>query len=94
MEAHMAEETFSTNVMRLIAAELHFQSVLSASREMFGRSYFSLGPIEKQSIEQTVIGIVANNFQTLTPEFLAGQEVREPMGFRVPTEPPAGGKTR
>ena len=48
----MAEETFSTNVMRLIAAELHFQSVLSASREMFGRSYFSLGPIEKAGISR------------------------------------------
>jgi hypothetical protein len=39
----MAEGTFSENLNRLIAAELHFFNRMKASREMFGKSYFSLG---------------------------------------------------
>jgi hypothetical protein len=37
----MADEKFSENLKRLIAAELHFLNRMTASQEMFGKSYFS-----------------------------------------------------
>jgi hypothetical protein len=69
----MAEEKFSDNLLRAIAAELHFLSGMTAAREMFGKSYFSLGIGEKGAVDQAVFGMVAANFQTLTAESLAGR---------------------
>jgi hypothetical protein len=39
----MADETFPVNLMRMIAAELHLLNGMTAAREIFGKSYFSLG---------------------------------------------------
>jgi hypothetical protein len=83
----MADDNFPTNIIRLIAAELHFQSVILAAREMFGRSYFSLGAGEKQAVDQAVIGLVGSNYRDITPEFLATPELRQPVGFGIPKEP-------
>lgn len=82
----MAEEKFSDNLMRAIYAQLLFQSGLLAAREMYGKSYFSLGIGEKAAVDQAVIGMVASNYQNTTAEMLAGQKTQEPMGFRAPTE--------
>jgi hypothetical protein len=79
----MAEEKFSDNLLRAIAAELHFLSGMTAAREMFGKSYFSLGIGEKGAVDQAVFGMVAANFQTLTAESLAAQESRQPAGFGI-----------
>jgi hypothetical protein len=84
----MADENFPTNVIRMIAAELHFQSALLASREMFGRGYFSLGATEKIAVDQAVIGFVGGNYRDITQEFLAGQESRQPIGFGIPRDNP------
>jgi hypothetical protein len=43
----MADEKFGENLKRVIAAELHFFNRMTASREMFGKSYFSLGISER-----------------------------------------------
>lgn len=83
----MADDDFSINLMRAIYAQLHFQSGLSAAREMYGKSYFSLGTGEKIAVDQAVLGMVAANYQNTTAESLTGQKVQEPMGFRVPTDP-------
>ena len=82
----MAEEKFSENLLRMIAAELHVLSGLTAAREMYGKSYFSLGAGEKAAVDQAVFGMVAGNYQGITPEHLAAHKASEPMGFRVPTE--------
>jgi hypothetical protein len=82
------EEEFVTNLMRVLAAQLHFQSALLASREMFGRSYFSLGISEKVAVDQAVVGFVGSNYQTLTPELLAAQQAQQPVGFRAPSADP------
>lgn len=82
----MADDSFPVNLMRMIAAEMHFQSALLASREMFGRGYFSLGASEKIAVDQAVIGLVGGNFGEITPEFLAGQGPRQPVGFGIPKE--------
>jgi invasion protein IalB len=48
----MADETFEQNLLRMIAGTLHNLTVLTAAREMFGRSYFSLGVSEKAIVDQ------------------------------------------
>jgi hypothetical protein len=67
------KQEFVTNIMRAIAAELHFHSALLAAREMFGRGYFSLGVAEKLAVDHAVLGYVGSNYQAITPEFLATQ---------------------
>ncbi len=81
----MAEQ-FSDNLLRAIAAELHFLNGMTAAREMFGRSYFALGAGEKSAVDQAVLAMIAGNYQGLTPELLAAQTTQQPMGFRAPTQ--------
>jgi hypothetical protein len=88
----MAEEKFSDNLMRAIAAELHFLNGMTAAREMFGKSYFSLGLSGKAAVDQTLLGMVAANYQSLTAESLAAQ-ARQPAGFGFPTTAPKPEKT-
>jgi hypothetical protein len=57
----MAEEKFSDNLMRMVAAELHFLSGVFAAREMFGKSYFVLGAVEKTAVDQTVLAAIQGN---------------------------------
>jgi deoxyxylulose-5-phosphate synthase len=56
VEKKMAEEKFSDNLLRAIAAELHFLNGMTAAREMFGKSYFSLGLSEKIAVDQAAVG--------------------------------------
>lgn len=77
-------EDFGINLMRMIAAEMHLQNSLAVAREMFGKNYFALGVGEKQSVDQTVFASVAGNYQAITPEFLAGQQAQQPVGFVTP----------
>jgi hypothetical protein len=88
----MAEENFNTNLMRMIAGQLHCLLAMTAAREMFGKGYFSLGVAEKGAVDQALLAFVASNFQAITPAFLAGQQVQQPMGFGVPPAGPIEGK--
>jgi hypothetical protein len=84
MEETMAEEKFSDNLMRAIAAELHFLNGMTVAREMFGKSYFALGIGEKAAVDQAVTTMVASNYQVvMTPEGLASQVPQQPAGFRA-----------
>jgi hypothetical protein len=80
----MAEEKFETSVLKMIAAELYFLAALNASREMYGKSYFSLGVAEKAAIDQTVWQNVSANLQGITPELLKFQIDQKPVGFQAP----------
>ena len=81
----MAEkDDFHVNLLRMIAAELHMQTCMNVSREMFGKGYFALGAAEKQTVDQSAFSHIAANYQALTREFLAEQKVQQPMGFVVP----------
>jgi hypothetical protein len=84
----MAEENFNTNLMRMIAGQLHCLLAMTAAREMFGKSYFSLGLAEKGAVDQTVNGIAAGNFQAITPAFLTGQQAQQTVGFGIPAAAP------
>ena len=79
-----ADEMFVQNLMRMIAAELHMQNVMTASQQMFGRGYISLSPAERIAVDQAVVGFVGTNYREITPDNLAGQESRQPMGFLTP----------
>jgi hypothetical protein len=91
MEGKMAEETFSENLLRMIAAELHAVNCLLASREMFGKGYFALGTGERAIVDQAVVTIAGANYQAITPQFLASQIPQQPMGFGVQPGAPKQG---
>jgi len=84
----MPDDNFQTNLGRLIAAELYFLVAMTAAREMLGKSYFSLGAAEKIAVDQAVFGSVGGNYQTLTAEFLKGQQPGQ-IGFQAipPSQP-------
>jgi hypothetical protein len=77
----MADENLSDNLLRAAAAELHMLNRVTAAREMFSKSYFSLGVVEKATVDQTVVSMVAGIYQSFTPEALASRKAQEPGGF-------------
>jgi hypothetical protein len=81
----MADD-FLTNVARMIAGTLLFSAGLQASREMYGKSYFSLGVGEKTAVDQAVFGMLAANYQAITPEYLQQQTGQQPVGFQVQSQ--------
>ena len=88
------DEKFAVNLLRMIAAELHLQSVIAASRAMFGREFFSLGVGERATLDQSVMGHLAGYYHPITPEFLESQEsqqARQPMGFPIQAPQPTAG---
>jgi len=78
---------FETNILKMIAAELYFVAGMNASREMYGKSYFSLGVAEKAAVDQIVLGAVGANFQAITPEMLKAQTSQQVSGFQAPLQP-------
>lgn len=81
-------ESFSDNLLRMIGAVLYQMLTHQTAREMFGKSYMSLGAAEKLSLEQTVFQMVASSYQAITPENLRSQQQHKPQaGFQSdPTE--------
>ena len=55
---------------------------MTASREMFGKSYFALGISERAAVDQTVLTAIAGIYQGITPAALEAH-VEQPMGFGV-----------
>jgi hypothetical protein len=66
----MLDDSFDVNLLRWISAEIYFALSMQAAREMYGKSYFSLGVGEKAAVDQAVWGSVRGNYQATTPEFL------------------------
>jgi hypothetical protein len=87
----MADKTFDQNLLRMIAATQYLNAGLTVAREMFGKSYFSLGVSEKVAVDQAVFQMVAANYQMINPEWLAGQQAQQPVGFRAPNSGQSGG---
>ena len=85
----MANQEFDTALLRLIAAESYFLCSMSASRELYGKSYFSLGVAEKQAVDQTVLNAIAANLSSVTPEWLGVADPKQ-RGFRGPSPDPSG----
>ncbi len=83
----MAEEKFETNLVKMIAAELYYLASLQTAREIFSKSYFSLGAAEKVAVDQMVLGTIGANFQAITPQLLMGQTSPSTVGFLAQTTP-------
>lgn len=79
---------FETNLMRAQLAATWFFLGLQTARELFGKSYLSLSQTEKTAVDQAVLAHVGANYQAMTPEWLAAQQSRQPIGFQVPTGTP------
>lgn len=77
---------FDTNLLRLLCGQLWSLLSLTGSREMFGKSYYSLSAVEKQAVDQTVLNQIGANFQAMTPEYLKGADPKQAAGFQP--EPP------
>lgn len=76
---------FETNLMRAQLAVTWFATNLQVSRDLFGKSYLSLSQPERVAVDQATLGFVSANYQAITPEWLASQQTRPPMGFQAPT---------
>jgi hypothetical protein len=83
----MAEDKFETNLLKMVAAELYFLSAMTASREMYGKSYFSLGVAEKTTLDGVVWQNVSANLQGITPDLIKSQTDQKPVGFHGQTSP-------
>jgi hypothetical protein len=62
----MPQDNREIDLMRLLIAEIWFGISMKAARELYGRSYFSLGMIEKSALDQTVASLVATHYCALT----------------------------
>jgi hypothetical protein len=76
---------FETNLMRAQLAANAFSLGLQVARELLGKSYLSLSQTERAAVDQVVLAQLAANYQAITPEWLATQQVRQPVGFQGPT---------
>lgn len=81
------DEQYRQNLTRLACAELWTLVAMSASREMYGKSYFSLGAGEKAALDQTVLNSISGNYYTLIPEWF-GDANPVQKGFRPPDNQP------
>ena len=79
-------EKFSEDILRFIAAEVHLLNAQTAARELFGRSYFSLRPGDRNEVNQKVYRSVFNLYRWVTPEHLAGKEEQPPTPARSAEE--------
>jgi hypothetical protein len=77
----MADE-YAENLLRAAVAQLQLLSTLVAAREMFGKSYWSLGAGERVAVDQTAYAMAGMNYQDLTREAFPGPSKQEPIGFR------------
>lgn len=71
------------DLMRLLIAEIWFGVSMKAARELYGRSYFSLGMIEKSALDQTVASLVATHYCALTASLSPQPAISQsrPAGF-------------
>lgn len=86
----MTNETLDTNLLRWISAELYFSLGMQAAREMFGKSYFSLGVDEKIALNNAVGGSVRGNYQAMNLDFLIAQEAQKTPQANSGQEPTKG----
>ncbi len=75
---------FQLDVLKLVASELYFLTGMTASREMYGKSYFSLGVAEKAAVDQAVWTQISGNLAAITPQIFAKPTPGQKFGFEIP----------
>jgi hypothetical protein len=78
----MAHESCEIDLMRLLIAEIWFGLSMKAARELYGRSYFSLGMMEKFALDQTMASMVGSHYCALGPHFPQPHPPRQIVGFQ------------
>lgn len=66
-------DSFSTDLLRVIAAAQLSQLNLRVAQEMFGKGYFALGVHEKGVVDETAHRMMMGHFRALTPEAFGQQ---------------------
>ena len=79
----MALDPYEQTLLKLLCAETYFSCQMTASREMYAKSYFSLGVAEKQAVDQTVLGSIGAILSQITPEWLGVADPKQ-RGFQPP----------
>ncbi len=82
----MADE-FGLNLLRSLAAQSMFSLALLASRDFYGKAYFSLSPTEKLALDRLILDQVQANYAAL-PDFLKGAPETVQAGFQPPPKAP------
>jgi hypothetical protein len=77
------EDQFTQNLLRALLAHFMLANAMTAAREVFGKSYFSLGLPEKAAVDQMVRAFVGGDYHAITPGYLAEQQPHPPMGFGI-----------
>ncbi len=82
----MADDKFDTNLLRAIAAELHYANLRQVAQEKYGKPLESLTPEELGSLQQVVMADLTYLFRILTPEFLSnGGNTEGPLSSIPPS---------
>jgi hypothetical protein len=61
---------FTIDLLRAIAAELHFANLMRASTELYGKGLYQLEPGQVQELNRVATKNVADIYVLLTPVFL------------------------
>lgn len=80
----MLHENREIDLMRLLIAEIWLGISMKVARELYGRSYFSLGMIEKSVLDQTVASLVATHYYALATTLPQQPAISQPRraGFQ------------
>jgi hypothetical protein len=78
----MAQGSGDIDLMHLLIAEIWCGISMKAARELYGRSYFSLGMGEKFALDQMLASMVATNYCALTPRLTSPPPPRSAAGFQ------------
>ncbi len=79
---------FVPNLLRAVAAELHYANLLRLAVEKYGRPLSQLSEEEQSEVGNSLVASVATIARVLTPEILASLGS---MGARI-VDAPASGK--
>jgi hypothetical protein len=80
------QDEYEINLARLACASQYFVASMIAAREMYGKSYFSLGVEEKQTLDQTVYRSIFGNLASITPASFP-VPIQGQTGFQPPDVP-------
>lgn len=84
----MKDDEYTTNLLRMVAAELYFLCRLQTSQSLLGKGYFSLGTDERQIVDRTVFEHTGGTYSNITPNFLK-TVAPSTAGFQTPSAPAA-----
>jgi hypothetical protein len=70
--------------LTMISASLHFSNILDASRDLFGRGYFSLGVAEQRIVEEVIWKATTSIASGIAAPAGIEAAERQPAGFVPP----------